>query len=223
MLPRRVGKRRGRDAYSAPSKNTFYTLIGRIPAARTSISSVKSTMSGIETIYCYFVCCMLFLLCLFLYLRYPICLILTVTLFYFYVTLSEVEGSPDAHTSSRACRKIPPLRSGWRRENATIKYIQIVSVFILEIKSASGFPGSYIDADQSIYISFVVIAEGFRPRLYIRDIQYIINGIIIADLHHTAVHLGLAIHVLYSGCCLQNQCYNLVLRMLQALFHTSSL
>ena len=62
MLPRRVGKRRGRDAYSAPSKNTFYTLIGRIPAARTSISSVKSTMSGIETIYCYFVCCMLSLL-----------------------------------------------------------------------------------------------------------------------------------------------------------------
>ena len=112
MLPRRVGKRRGRDAYSAPSKNTFYTLIGRIPAARTSISSVKSTMSGIETIYCYFVCCMLSLLCLFLYLRHPICLILTVTLFYFYVTLSEVEGSPDAHTSSRACRKIPPLRSG---------------------------------------------------------------------------------------------------------------
>ena len=56
-------ERRGRDAYSAPSKNTFYTLIvGRIPAARTSISSVKSTMSGIETIYCYFVCCMLSLL-----------------------------------------------------------------------------------------------------------------------------------------------------------------
>ena len=120
--------------------------------------------------------------------------------------------------SYRRCHYVPPaVKHGGTVSPSSDSHLAIC---LSLNKDLFGFPRCYINANQGTYISFVYIAEGFYAPGFEKSGYN--SRIIIADLHHTAVHLGLAIHVLYSGCCLQNRCYNLVLRMLRVRYHTSN-
>ena len=62
-LPRRAWEEGDGMRIPPPSKNTFHnSLRGAIPAAKVSILLSNPLYQGLETIYCYFVCCMLSLL-----------------------------------------------------------------------------------------------------------------------------------------------------------------
>ena len=62
-FPAVLGKKGTGCVFRPPSKNTFHnSLRGAIPAAKVSILLSNPLYQGLETIYCYFVCCMLSLL-----------------------------------------------------------------------------------------------------------------------------------------------------------------